>query len=159
MGKRSNSESKLRHREKQQVKNILLTYSFRDSLKAETVYTRENGFAVQEHLKKCLGFTQHLADYGEFWRRRLVSRRRFSSLESKVGLSHDPEFCKLRNGNKREGTPRDAKKREGTGKDATCKRPQPQNKKAIWNTKNKNSRPERTNYCASKYAQMLQKET
>ena len=65
MGKRSSHESKLRRKERQQIKNILLTYSFRDRIMAETVYTKKNEPAVEEHLKAALGFTQTLAEYGE----------------------------------------------------------------------------------------------
>jgi hypothetical protein len=70
MGKRSSVDSKNRHAEKQKIKNTLLTYSFRDSLKAETVYTLENELVVLEQLKKDFkGFIPisalFVAEYGE----------------------------------------------------------------------------------------------
>ena len=65
MGKRSSHESKLRKQERRQIRNILLTYSFKDRLLSETVYTPENEEEVMAQLKDRLGFTQHLAEYGE----------------------------------------------------------------------------------------------
>ena len=65
MGKRSSLESKLRKQERRQIRNILLTYSFKDRLLSETVYTPENEEEVMAQLKDRLGFTQHLAEYGE----------------------------------------------------------------------------------------------
>ena len=65
MGKRSSLESKLRKQERRQIRNILLTYSFKDRLLSETVYTPENEEEVLAQLKDRLGFTQHLAEYGE----------------------------------------------------------------------------------------------
>jgi hypothetical protein len=65
MGKRSSYESKLRKQERRQIRNILLTYSFKDHLLSETVYTPENETLVMAQLKDKLGFTQHLAEYGE----------------------------------------------------------------------------------------------
>ena len=65
MGKRSSLESKLRKQERRQIRNILLTYSFKDRLLAETVYTPENEEEVMAQLKNKLDFTQHLAEYGE----------------------------------------------------------------------------------------------
>ena len=70
MGKRSSADSKKRHAEKKLIKNTLLTYSFHDWLKAETVYTRENEFAVIEQLKKefngCIPVSAlSVAEYGE----------------------------------------------------------------------------------------------
>ena len=65
MGKRSSLESKLRKQERRQIRNILLTYSFKDRLLSETVYTPENEEEVLAQLKGRLGFTQHLAEYGE----------------------------------------------------------------------------------------------
>ena len=65
MGKRSSHESKLRKQERRQIRNILLTYSFKDRLLAETVYTPQNEEEVMVQLKDRLGFTQHCAEYGE----------------------------------------------------------------------------------------------
>ena len=65
MGKRSSLESKLRKQERRQIRNILLTYSFKDRLLSETVYTPQNEEEVLAQLKDRLGFTQHLAEYGE----------------------------------------------------------------------------------------------
>ncbi len=65
MGKRSSFESKLHKQERRQIRNILLTYSFKDHLLAETVYTPENETIVMAQLKERLGFTQNLAEYGE----------------------------------------------------------------------------------------------
>jgi hypothetical protein len=65
MGKRSSHESKLRKQEKRQIRNILLTYSFKDRLLSETVYTPQNEEEVMAQLKDRLGFTQHCAEYGE----------------------------------------------------------------------------------------------
>ena len=65
MGKRSSHESKLRKQERRQIRNILLTYSFKDRLLSETVYTPENEEEVMAQLKDRLGFTQHFAEYGE----------------------------------------------------------------------------------------------
>ena len=65
MGKRSSVESKFRKQERRQIRNILLTYSFKDRLLSETVYTPQNEEEVMAQLKDRLGFTQHLAEYGE----------------------------------------------------------------------------------------------
>ena len=65
MGKRSSAESKLRKQERQQIRNILLTYSFKDRLSSETVYTAEHEKIVMTQMKDRFGFTQHVAEYGE----------------------------------------------------------------------------------------------
>ncbi len=65
MGKRSSPESKLRRQERRQVRNILLTYSFKDRLSSETIYTPEHEKIVMAELKDRFGFTQHLAEQGE----------------------------------------------------------------------------------------------
>ncbi len=70
LGKRSSVEAKIRHAQKRQIRNTLLTYSFHDCLKAETVFTRENEFSVKEHLKKDFSgsvpvYALNLAEYGE----------------------------------------------------------------------------------------------
>jgi len=70
MGKRSSVDSKNRHAEKRRIKNTLLTYSFRDRLKAETVYTLENELVVFEQLKEDFNGSipisaLFVAEYGE----------------------------------------------------------------------------------------------
>ncbi len=65
LGKRSSVEAKLRKQEKRRIKNILLTYSFKDHILSETVYTPENETVVMAQMKDRLGFTQNLAEYGE----------------------------------------------------------------------------------------------
>ena len=61
----SSKAAKSRHAEKQQIRNILLTYSFKDRLAAETVYTPENEKVVLTEMQAKLGFTQFVAEYGE----------------------------------------------------------------------------------------------
>lgn len=61
----SSKAAKSRHAERQQIRNILLTHSFKDRLASETVYTPENEKVVLAVMQAKLGFTQCVAEYGE----------------------------------------------------------------------------------------------
>ena len=65
MGNLRSEQSKNRRAERRWMRNILLTYSFKDRLAAETVYTPENEKVVLAEMQTKLGFTQHVAEYGE----------------------------------------------------------------------------------------------
>ena len=65
MGNLRSEQSKNRRAERRRIRNILLTYSFKDRLAAETVYTPENEKIVFAEMQAKLSFTQFVAEYGE----------------------------------------------------------------------------------------------